>query len=84
MSENDANTMNPGAIYTGITNVKKKAMPTITLSGPDPRPDSDYDPEQLKAGMEEESEHTDNPDVQKFIVKDHLDKDPLYYSEEEP
>ena len=83
MTENDANTMNPGYTYTIVVNAETKAeRPALMLSGKDPRPDSDYDPEQLKAGMEEESEHTSNPEVQKFIVKDHLDSDKKYYSKD--
>jgi hypothetical protein len=82
MNENDANTMNPGSVFTGIMNAEKKALPTLSLSGPDPRSDSDYDPEQLKDGMKEESEHSSDPAIQKFITKTHLDKDPLYYSED--
>lgn len=77
----DANTMRPDAEFTSVTNAKTTDRPALKLSGPDPRPDSDYDPEELKKGMEEESEHSDDPDVQKFIVKTHMDKDPEYYSE---
>jgi hypothetical protein len=75
----DANTMRPDATFTSVTNAKTTERPSLKLSGPDPRPDSDYDPEQLKAGMKVESEHCDNPDVQKFIAKDHLSEDKLYY-----
>ena len=77
---NDANTMRPDAEYTSVTNVKIADRPKLSLSGPDPRPDSDYDPEELKMGMEEESEHTDDLAVRKFITKDHLDIDKSYYS----
>lgn len=75
----DANTMRPDATFTSVTNAKTTDRPALKLSGPDPRPDSDYDPEQLKAGMKVESEHCDNPDVQKFIAKDHLDEREDYY-----
>ena len=57
---NDANVMRPDAEYTSVTNAKTADRPKLSLSGPDPRPDSDYDPEELKMGMEEESEHTDD------------------------
>lgn len=76
----DANTMRPDATFTSVTNAKTTERPKLSLSGPDPRPDSDYDPEQLKAGMKVESEHCDNPDVQKFIAKDHLEEDARYYT----
>ena len=77
---NDANVMRPDAEYTSVTNAKTANRPKLSLSGPDPRPDSDYDPEELKMGMDEESEHTSDPEVRKFITKDHLDSDKAYYS----
>ena len=42
-------------------------------------PDSDFDPEQLEAGIKVEMEHTDNPDVAKQIAKGHLSEDKDYY-----
>ena len=81
--DTDANTMQPGAVYTPVTNAEKKPMPVLKLIGTDPRPDSDYDPGQLKAGMKEEAEHSSDPAIQKFIAKTHLDKDPEAYSEDE-
>lgn len=45
----------------------------------DNRPDSDFDPKWLAAGIKVESEHTDDPAVAKEIAKDHLTEDPLYY-----
>lgn len=44
------------------------------------RPDEDYDPEELAAGIEVEREHTANPEVAKAIAKDHLNEMPDYYS----
>ena len=81
--ERDANLMRPGT-YTATYNTQQAIVhavmrPALSLSGADPRPDSDYDPEQLKAGMKVESEHCDNLDVQKFIAKDHLDERKDYY-----
>lgn len=76
----DANTMRPDATFTSVTNAKTADRPKLSLSGSDPRPDSDYDPEELKMGMDEESEHTSDPEVRKFITKDHLDSDEAYYS----
>jgi len=44
------------------------------------RPDSDFDPEQLKKGIKVEMEHTDDPKVAREIAKDHLAEDPHYYT----
>ena len=46
----------------------------------DIRPDSDYDSEQLKIGIEIEQEHTKNLDKARMIAKDHLDEIPDYYT----
>lgn len=54
--------------------------PDLSLSGPDPRPDSDYDPEQLKEGIKVEMEHTDDPAVAKAIAKTHLQERKDYYA----
>lgn len=43
-------------------------------------PDSNFDPEQLKMGIEVEREHTDNLEVAEKIAKAHLSEDPKYYS----
>jgi len=53
----------------------------LTINGSDNRPDSDYDPEQLKAGIKVEHEHTDDDKIAKIIAKDHLDEFPTYYIE---
>ena len=42
-------------------------------------PDMDYDPEQLKIGIEVEKEHTNDPNVAETIAKKHLDETPDYY-----
>lgn len=42
-------------------------------------PDSDFDAEQLKNGIETELEHTKDRKVAKEIAKDHLSEDPNYY-----
>jgi len=76
---NDANVMRPDATFTSVTNAKTADRPKLSLSGPDPRPDSDYDPEQLKAGVEVEMEHTEDPAVATKIAKDHLDERKDYY-----
>lgn len=44
--------------------------------GADP---SQFDPEQLALGVQEEMEHTSDPDVAAEIAMDHLIKDPEYY-----
>jgi hypothetical protein len=46
----------------------------------DNRPDSDFDAEQLKNGIKQELEHTNNKKLAKEIAKDHLSEDPKYYS----
>jgi len=76
----DANTMRPDATFTSVTNAKTEDRPKLSLSGPDPRPDSDYDPEQLKAGVAVEKEHTDDEAVAKKIAKDHLEEISTYYT----
>lgn len=45
----------------------------------DNKEDSEFDPEQLAAGIKVEMEHTDDPDTAKEIAKDHLSEDPAYY-----
>ena len=75
----DANIMRPDVTFTSVTNAKTEDRPKLSLSGPDPRPDSDYDPEQLKAGVEVEMEHTEDPAVATKIAKDHLDERKDYY-----
>jgi hypothetical protein len=39
----------------------------------------DYDPKQLKIGIEVEREHTNNDKVAEIICKQHLAEDPKYY-----
>ncbi len=48
----------------------------------DERPDEQYDPQELKWGIEVEMEdnHSEDEEIQKSIAKDHLDEDPNYYS----
>lgn len=43
-------------------------------------PDSEFDPEELKRGIEVEMEHTDNPFISKNITKDHLTECEDYYT----
>lgn len=47
----------------------------------DDMPDSDFDPEDLAKGIEEEKEHTADPAIRKEIAKDHLAEDPETYDE---
>lgn len=46
----------------------------------DDRPDTDFDPEQLRFGVTVEMEHTNNEKIALEISKDHLTEDPLYYT----
>ena len=43
-------------------------------------PDSKFDPNELKKGIEIEHEHSDNPAICKAIAKDHLSEIPDYYT----
>lgn len=43
---------------------------------------SDFDPEQIKKGLDVEKEHTDNPEVAAEIAIDHLSEVPNYYGDE--
>ena len=43
----------------------------------------EFDPEQIKKGMQVEMEHTDDPMVSLEIALDHLSEDPEYYTEKE-
>jgi len=40
----------------------------------------EYDPEELKIGIEIEKEHTNNPKIAERIAKDHLSEIPDYYT----
>ncbi len=40
----------------------------------------DYDPEQVKLGIEVEKEHTNDPRIAKIICLQHLSEDPSYYT----
>ena len=80
MTGKDANLINPSTSYVPCGQKEpEKTRPKLVLQGEDPRPDSDYDPDALKKGMNVESEHSDDPAIQKFITKDYLDEDPKYY-----
>lgn len=46
----------------------------------DDMPDDAFDEVELEMGIEDELEHTSDPDVAKEIAKDHLVGDPSYYS----
>ncbi len=45
-----------------------------------PVDDIDYDPEELKKGIEVEKEHTDHDEIAETIAKHHLMEDPKYYT----
>ena len=55
------------------------AMELIAV-GTDDRPDSDYDSDELKMGIETEMEHTSDASIASKIAKDQLDEDPRFYS----
>lgn len=40
----------------------------------------EYDPKQLKMGIEVEKEHTNDPEIAEIIAKHHLEEDPEYYT----
>ena len=40
----------------------------------------EFDPEEVKLGIKAELEHTDDKEIAKEIVTDHLTEDPNYYS----
>ena len=42
--------------------------------------DNEFDPEELKMGIDVEFEHTNNPDIAKAIAKDHLAECSDYYT----
>lgn len=64
----------------------KEAEPTITKSNElpggkgDAKDIADFDSKQVQMGLKVELEHTDNLEVAKEIVADHLSEDPAYYS----
>lgn len=43
-------------------------------------PDSKFNSNELKMGIDIEKEHTDNPNIAKSIAKDHLSEIPDYYT----
>lgn len=45
----------------------------------DGKPDSDFKPSSLQAGMKVEKEHTSDMAVAKEVAKDHLTEDKQYY-----
>lgn len=55
-------------------------QPILSTGRPQSKPDDAYDPEELAMGVKDEMKHTDDPVVAKNIAKDHLAKDPHYYS----
>lgn len=70
-----------------IENAAKKTAADLLPGGAaDNKPDSAFDPDELKKGKKHEHEHTNNDQVATEIAKDHLQEEPDYYqkhSEEE-
>lgn len=56
--------------------IAKEKVPGGFSSG---KPDSDFDQDQIKKGIEIELEHTNDREMAKEIAKDHLVEDPKYY-----
>ena len=59
--------------------VKSKNSEKLKGGKADNRPDTDFDPEQLKIGIKVESEHTKDRKIAKEVAKDHLSEIPDYY-----
>lgn len=60
--------------------VKIKKKEKLKGGAGDNKPDSSFDPKQLKIGIGDETgEHTPNKQIGKEIAKDHLSQDPDYY-----
>lgn len=58
--------------------VKTDLLPGGNADG---KPDSSFDPEELALGIKEEmGDHTKSEEIASEIAKDHLIKDPHYYS----
>ena len=69
-----------GNVAEYIKNIES-STPDLVMSGADPRPDSDYDPIELEAGISEElMQHTTDPATAKALAKNMLDFDPVYYT----
>jgi hypothetical protein len=54
--------------------------PKSILTSPLSNTKGEYDPDQLRMGIEIEKEHTNDPEVAEKIAKDHLDEIPDYYT----
>jgi hypothetical protein len=54
---------------------------TLIGVGTDDRPDSNYDPDELRMGIETEMEHTADASIASKIAKDQLDENPRFYSD---
>lgn len=69
------------ALWDALGTQRVGSIPYDRISGglADDRPDRDFDPSQLQAGIRVELEHTSNPTIAKEIAKDHLTEDRDYY-----
>ena len=61
-----------------LQNLSENPMPAVGKHRH--RPDSNYDPDELRMGIEIEKEHTDDENIAKEIAKDHLEECPDYYT----
>lgn len=58
----------------------KKRADLLPGGRADGLPETDFDSQELELGIEDEQEHTDDPEIAKEIAEDHLVKEPHYYS----
>lgn len=64
---------------TEYSTVGKSTTEKLKGGRADGKPDEEFDPEQLKAGIKVEREHTSDPQQAKEVAKDHLSESPDYY-----
>lgn len=60
-------------IYEMLSAILRKLTKSTNVS------ESDFDPKELKRGIEVEMEHTDSKDIAKMIAMDHLKEMPNFY-----
>lgn len=66
--------------YLRTLNEQENPSDSLIVGKHNDTPDSEFDPEQFKIGMQVESEHSNNPKIQAAIVKDHLSEIKDYYT----
>lgn len=79
--ENDGMSLEPaGDEIEQLAQEKEMAGDLLQGGKADTKSAMEYDPEQIKKGLEVEKEHTDNPLVALEIATDHLEEFPDYYT----